>query len=941
MKNITLPLLLTLTLLSCGQPAKSKKKINLPEKGSVDLIVLGVTNIPEVKSKARELGLGASGEQVLILKGDAEKIARLEFEALDAEGSFEYAYDRPVQVEKQASFTPERSALYLAKKDFGLLKFWKKFPKADGRGVKTGVIDDGISPHQSGFLKTSTGERKFLKKASQSSFSTFDLNETENGYEALIDEARLSFQGTVDLNADGEIAEWKAQVDKDLKRVCVDTNGDGDMGDSECAGNFGETGEYLLAKDGRFTIMFEIDSENKKLKIFQPERGGDSHGEGVASVLAGYRIGDIDGFDGVAPGAQILDYDLSEKTDKAPEYEYSLSTFLKALDWLGSEGAQVANISYSLFFSSAKTQAFMRKALDQIIKKHNMIVSFSAGNNGPGLGSLNRRGIYPSSALVAGAFVSKELDEAVHGVTGIPEEGRVIYYSSRGPGLGVGPTLIAPLSSLVNSSPDGGHRAFSGTSSAAPALAGAATVLISAINQQGLEFNAETAVNALKLSGKRLKAEPFIFQGAGLPQIDKALAIYKELVAGKKFMNVKVEVDRGSIDGQPVQGVFLKTSQTSGLTSARISLTGAISPIAPASSNVNLLVPVKLKYTKGITGPSHLWISSSASSAYVDISPTEMLGDKLEAFGEVQIVSSSDDSVIATVPVTAINDRNILDAPEAEFELDAQEGLRFPVHVPAGVKGFKVKAQVLNGDANMALLSIYDTNQNRLTQKRISSDLWVETKEAGYYQIGVAMTKGTARGLRVKVSTEAINAQVKTRATNAEKPKVSIENLSSFVSARLTITPLPKTLSSSIMSSSEFDQGFKLEKELGEGDYYVEFSPIQRSDLQNSYTTCTSKKTDADGKVELGGSKFFSVAKEGANVALKCMPFDEGGSFTGDFDWKMSLKQTFDGSSERLDILGNQTKTVEFPKMAPGSYKVELEDPFNSTSIELGVIELI
>ena len=50
---------------------------------------------------------------------------------------------------------------------------------------------------------------------------------------------------------------------------------------------------------------------------------------------------------------------------------------------------------------------------------------FSAGN-GPGLGSLNRSGIYPDVSMRVGAFVGKELDEYVHGVTGLPEDGRVI-----------------------------------------------------------------------------------------------------------------------------------------------------------------------------------------------------------------------------------------------------------------------------------------------------------------------------------------------------------------------------------------------------------------------------------------------------------------------------------------------------------------------------------
>ena len=930
-----LPIICVLVLASCG--GQKKSNITLSTTGQAELIVLGVNNIEEIKTRAQALGIKAKGSRVLTLKGDSEQIAKLQFSMAE---NFEYFGNEPVIAEKQQSFDPKKMPLYLAKKDFGLIDFWKTRPQADGRGVKVGVIDDGISPHQEGFIKTSTGERKFLKKSSSSTFTVFDLKPVENGYEAEVDETRPAFYGELDLNADGEQTTWKAFVNEELSKACVDVNENGAYEENECAGSFSTTGAFVHLKDPRFVFMFEINKENKTLRIFQPEKGGDSHGEGVASVMAGYKIGGLEGFDGVAPGSQILDYDLSEYSNVAEENEYTLSTFLEALDWLGSEGAKVVNISYSLFFTSAKTQSFMNKALEEIITKHNMVVSFSAGNNGPGLGSLNRRGIYPSSALIAGAYVSKELDEYVHGVTGLPEEGRVIYYSSRGPGLGAGPTLISPLSSLTNSTPDGGHRAFSGTSSASPALAGAAAALISAVEQEGLEFDAPTLVHALRLSGKRLKAEPFIFQGNGLPQIGKALAIYKQLVAGKKPMNIKVEASGTSTDGQRSAGIFLKASKTQGLASSRISLTAEVSKLAPASAQVNLLTPVRIAYSKGISGSSNLWVSSSTSSVYVDIDPAEMLGNKLEAFGEIKIYSSLDNTLLAAVPVTVVNDLNVQDAPEATFELGAQQGLRFPLNVPAGVKGFKVKAQVMEGDPDVAAIAVYDPNHIRLTQRRTSTDLWVDAQTPGFWQVGVFMTKGTPRGLKVKVSIEPIQVELATRVARADSPKIQVENFGAALNGKVSLTRLPETVANVFLSSNEINEGAKLDLDLEEGEYTLNFTPSKKSDLEYLYANCSVKKTDSEGKVALSSSKAISVDEKGASVSARCMPFDKGADFGSSVEWHMKISRTFETKTERIDLKSESSSSASFSALETGAYTVELEDAFGTGSVRLGIVHL-
>lgn len=941
MRNIQSSLFLiaiVLSVSSCGkgQGAGQSRKVNLDKSGEVTVLVTGVENAEAVRKEAQGLSIDVEGTDPLILKGEADRIEDLHF---IGNSEFEFMEDAPVTVEEPEPFSVKTDGLYLAKKDLGVLELLKSHPTADGRGVKVGVIDDGISPHQHGFILTSSGERKFLKKASRSSFSTFSLKETEGGWEAVVDETRPSFSGTMDLNANGTNESWKIFVPAAGDKVCLDVNADSLFAPEECKGTFAKTGEYIHAHDPRLVLMTELNLEKKEVQVFQPER--ESHGEGVATVLAGHRMGNLAGFDGVAPGAQILDWDVSEFTDKPEEREYTIASFIKALNWMASEGAEVVNISYSFFFASARTQDFMNKAVAALIKKHNMVISFSAGNNGPGLGSLNRRHIYPSSALVAGAYISKELDERVHGVTGIPEEGRVVFYSSRGPGLGMGPVLIAPLSSLTNSSPTSGHMAFNGTSSAAPALAGAATVLISAIKQAGLKVDAATVVHALRLSGRKLKNEPFIAQGYGLPQVDQAFALYSALIKGEEFMDVSAVTDRDHVDGIASRGAFIRTSLTNGITSRRITLTGVISEAASADAKVNLLTPIRLEYSRGIKGPRELWISSAASNLAVDIDPEEILGSSNEGFGEIRIVSQRSNRQLAIVPITVVRDLSVRGFTRTILSAGAQEGVRLPLNVPQGVKGFKVRSKVLEGDERTFVLSAYNNHGIRTHHARVSSEVWVSTLEPGFYQVAVTMNGGTERKLSVELELEELSFDLRTVSTNASEPTLTIANSGSAASGTVRLRPLHTIVERMIVSSADLETKAQITRDLTEGKYALDFRLTNTPDLSFNSASCSTILRPASGASTLGITTSFDVPKEGANTTVKCVPFDLGGTFEEAVHWEMRLLRMGTPQDIRADWPQRQSKVVKFGKLDPGRYSVEVVDPFSDKTLSLGQVDLI
>lgn len=931
------PLLLALLFLfSCGEKSqKRSERIVLSETGQTSLIILGAKSTPEFLQQARELGVEVEGEGILRLTGDATQIGLLDVPT--EEQNLAYLVDAPIEVERPAAGNVDSRSLYQAKADFGLLKFWKKNKSADGRGVIVGVLDDGISPNQSAFVRTTDGKRKFLLKGGNSTLTTFDLVASDEGFTAQIEE-RKSFSGQQDINADGTFDSWKASVSADGRRVCLDLNLDQVFSEEECRGTFSQSGEYfILPKAPTQSILAEVDLEEKKLRLIPSEYS--SHGEGVAAVMAGHGIGNIQGFDGVAPGAQIIDYDLSEPTHLPEENEYTMGKILLGLDWMAKNGAEVLNVSYSLFFTHTQSQTFMARALQSLVDKYNVVISFSAGNNGPGLGSLNRRLIYPPSVLVAGAYVSKELDERVHGVTGIPEEGRVVYYSSRGPGAGgVGPMLISPLSSLTPNSSNAGFMAFNGTSSASPALAGAAAVLISAIKQEGLKVDAATIVHALRLSGRQLKMEPFISQGYGLPQVGKALDIYRELITGKNFLYLNHVVNRGGLDSTSAEGIILKKSESAAVESFRISLKGVLSKLAPADATTNFLVPLEISYTNGISGARELWASVSDSRFYVDVNIDEVLNGAPEAFGEIRLHSKLDKSLLAVIPVTAINDVRVNNLFRSTMTVSSQEGDRLHFHVPSDVQALKVKFRVLEGERRYLSISAYDPDFVRVKSSAPNEFLLV-TPKPGHYQITLHMVGGTKRQGKVEVEVEEVQVSLDSTLIMADRGRVTLTNHSSSpLSGEIVLGAKPTVLKTLVFNNR--NSAPEIELTVGKGTYSAELRPTAQYDLSYFYANCSIRQKTEEGIIPHSSGTFKITGEETATLIFRCVPFDYGIEPVDTLLWQLRVLSRVDEVKLRIDIPAYSKKTFIMPQLTAGEYQVEFGNPLSGDRIKLGNLEL-
>ncbi|GAB3168675.1 hypothetical protein GCM10027059_31900 [Myceligenerans halotolerans] len=235
---------------------------------------------------------------------------------------------------------------------------------------------------------------------------------------------------------------------------------------------------------------------------------GHGHGTHVASILTGSGEASDGANRGVAPDADLL---VGKVLD---DYGYGeLSGVIDGMEWAAAEGADVVNLSLgSLFFDVPSPDAV---AVDELTEQYGTLFVVAAGNDGDlGQGTVGSPGI-AASALTVGA---------------VDDADTVTPYSSRG-GADAGllkPDVVAPGDGIVAARATGTsegdvvddlHVALSGTSMAAPHVAGAAALLKQA--RPGLDATAlkSTLMGSAEPTGADVWSE-----GAGRITVPGAIA---------------------------------------------------------------------------------------------------------------------------------------------------------------------------------------------------------------------------------------------------------------------------------------------------------------------------------------------------------------------------------------------------------------------------------
>lgn len=240
------------------------------------------------------------------------------------------------------------------------------------------------------------------------------------------------------------------------------------------------------------------------------------HGTHVASIAAGTGAKSGGTYEGVAPGARILDGKVLGDDGYGSD-----SDIIAGLEWAAAQNADIVNLSLS--GEDRPGIDLMEEAVNRLSAERGLLVVAAAGNAGPDARTIGSPGS-AEKALTVGAV---DADDAV------------APFSSRGPtvdGLVAKPDITAPgvditaaiapdsvISGRVGEQPPG-YATISGTSMATPHVAGAAALL----KQQHPGWKSAELKAALVAGARPVGAGPFA-EGAG--RVDIAAAIAQTVVS--------------------------------------------------------------------------------------------------------------------------------------------------------------------------------------------------------------------------------------------------------------------------------------------------------------------------------------------------------------------------------------------------------------------------
>ena len=194
----------------------------------------------------------------------------------------------------------------------------------------------------------------------------------------------------------------------------------------------------------------------------------------------------------------------------------------------------------------------------------------SAGNSGPGYGTLGAPNASPLGLTVGAATTNAYVgygpfkDQPRFG-NSTGHAGHLADFSSRGPGalgdpkpdiVGPGAYSFVPSGVLRADPEDEPFSLYGGTSMAAPAVAGAAAVVMEAMREEGVESDPFSVKNILLSTARDMGNDPYS-QGAGLYDTDSALGY----VSGSGPFAVYNDASYANVR-EALEGAIRKTNST-------------------------------------------------------------------------------------------------------------------------------------------------------------------------------------------------------------------------------------------------------------------------------------------------------------------------------------------------------------------------------------------
>ncbi len=470
----------------------------------------------------------------------------------------------------------------------GAAEFIRKHPEWDGRGVVVAVLDTGVDMSVEGLLKTSTGTVKVVEARDFSGQGIVHLKKpsvaNENGENVLktgdgvvrgqdkldpkpapdsfllgfLEEERFRNSSVSDVNGNGTendqfaILAGKVGTGKDEKWVAwIDTDADGQVDDEAVQEDYSTSRRHFFFqaqadRNGRKTMAIAMQIEPKRSEVSLHFPDG-SHGTHVAGIATGCRLFGRDGFNGIAPGAEVMSLKIGDNTLSGGST--TTESMKKALEFAGSWSQArnipvVVNMSYGIG-SEKEGESDIDRITDQLVRKYPLLaVATSAGNSGPGLSTVGT----PAGADLAfstGALLTRENAASLY-ASRIARD-VIFYFSSRGGELAK-PDGLAPGCAAASVPPWEGWVIMRGTSMASPQAAGCLALLAGAAfsSKPALPVNGGLLKTALRNSGRPLEGVDLVDQGPGVVHVPSAWESLKKLAArkaGNQVAGFKVEGD--------------------------------------------------------------------------------------------------------------------------------------------------------------------------------------------------------------------------------------------------------------------------------------------------------------------------------------------------------------------------------------------------------------
>ncbi|WP_240338413.1 S8 family peptidase [Peribacillus alkalitolerans] len=285
----------------------------------------------------------------------------------------------------------------------------------------------------------------------------------------------------------------------------------------------------------------DLANQIDEVKSFVPGETADDvdgHGTHVASTVLGTGAASQGKNKGVAPEARLLVGKVLDNTGNGLD-----SWIIDGMEW-AAHNAKIVNMSLGGGASDGTDP--LSQAVNRLSEETGALFVISAGNKGiAGEGTIGSPGA-ADAALTIGA---------------VDKTDKIAYFSSKGPrsgDMGLKPDLSAPGVGIVAArsgltSGSGSYMSLSGTSMAAPHVAGAAAILL----QKNPEWNGTQLKDALMGTSKRLDYSPYHI-GSG--RLDISAAVHSTVRAtGSLFFGF---FKWPNANAQPVQKTVTYTNDS-------------------------------------------------------------------------------------------------------------------------------------------------------------------------------------------------------------------------------------------------------------------------------------------------------------------------------------------------------------------------------------------